>query len=136
MRDSSSGWDRKREGEKILIAEDEQAMRELVVEILESAGYTVIAASNGIEAVDAFNKEKNEICLVILDRNMPEMNGDETFRALKKIGLNVPLLISSGSIKDEGKLVGEGVTGLIGKPYSIEELLEKVKSTLEKQKKS
>lgn len=120
--------------QKILVAEDEEGMRELVIEVLESAGDSVIAVTNGKEAIDAFKKRKAEIGLVILDMFMPEMTGDETFHELKKVGLSVPLLLSSGYENVEEKLIGEGVAGFIGKPYRVNDLVEKVRRVLEKQK--
>ena len=120
---------------KVLVADDDESMRELVVDVLESTGYSVIATANGMEAIRVFKERKNEICLVILDRKMPEMNGDDAFRAMKTAGLNVPLLISSGSSKGEKELIDEGVAGFIMKPYRIDELIEKIKSALENQKK-
>jgi two-component system cell cycle sensor histidine kinase/response regulator CckA len=116
---------------EILVAEDEEGMRDLMVDVLESAGFSVIAVTNGAEAIESFIERKEEIGLVILDMVMPVLNGVETFRELKKKGLNVPLLLSSGYDKVEEKLIGEGVAGFIGKPYRIEDLLEKVRTILE-----
>jgi CheY-like chemotaxis protein len=130
-----SKQDMKGVDEVILIAEDDAAIRELMVNVLEDAGYSVVAAANGLEAIEVFKKSKESICLVILDKIMPKMNGDETFRALKKIGLDVPLLLSSGYHNEEKEMVDEGVTGFIRKPYRIDELVEKVRSTLENRKK-
>jgi len=129
MEDSERGY------EKILVAEDEEEMRELVVDVLESAGYSVIAVTNGKEAIDAFVERKAEIGLVILDMIMPGMNGDETFRELKRSGLNVPLLLSSGYDRVEEKLISEGVAGFIGKPYHIDELVKKIAAILENKEK-
>lgn len=135
MDDFYSKRDMKEVDEIILIAEDDAANRELMVNILEDAGYSVVATANGLEAIEVFKKSKENICLVILDRIMPKMSGDETFRALKKIGLDVPLFLSSGYHNEEKTMLDEGVTGFIRKPYRIDELVEKVKSTLENRKK-
>ncbi len=122
------------QGETILVGEDNAAMRELVVVVLEGAGYSVIPVTDGTEAIEIFEKRKEEIDLIILDLTMPKMNGDSTFRELKKKGLGIPVLLSSGYINDEKKLLDEGVAGFIGKPYRIGELVEIVRSTLEKRK--
>lgn len=123
--------DSKGQVKKILVAEDEAGMRELVVDVLESAGYSVIAVTNGKEAIEVFEKRKDEISLVILDMIMPGMMGDQTFYELKKVGLAVPLLLSSGQEKVDEKLRNEGVTGFIKKPYHIDELVQKVRTILE-----
>ena len=122
--------------ETILVAEDDEAMRELVKDILESGGYNVIAAENGEAAVEAYTKREDEINLVILDMIMPKMNGSEAFKSLKKINPDVLVLLSSGYSQD-GKaqeLLNEGVAGFLGKPYQVRELLEKVRAVLEKGK--
>ena len=119
--------------ETILIAEDEDAMRELIKDILESGGYEVVTAENGEAAVDIYKKRKDQIDLVILDMIMPKMNGSEAFRELKKINPNILVLLSSGYSQD-GKaqgLLNEGVAGFLGKPYQVRELLEKVRAVLE-----
>ncbi len=120
------------QGKKILVAEDEEGMRELVVDVLESAGYSVLAVANGREAIEIFKMKKGEIGLVILDMVMPGMGGEQTFYELKKYGLDVPLLLSSGYDDAEEKLVVEGIAGFIGKPYRIDDLIEKVRTILEK----
>jgi len=122
--------------ETILVAEDEDAMRELVTDILESGGYNVIAAENGEAAVEAYTKRKDEISLVILDMIMPKMNGSEAFKNLKRINPDVLVLLSSGYSQDGAaqELLNEGVAGFLGKPYQVRELLEKVRAVLEKGK--
>lgn len=135
MDDFSTKRDMTETDETILIAEDDAAIRELMVDVLEAAGYSVLATANGLEAIEVFKKSKENVCLVILDKIMPKMNGDETFRALKKMGLDVPVLLSSGYHNEEKELLADGVDGFIPKPYRIDELVEKVKSTFDNWKK-
>lgn len=119
--------------ETVLVAEDEQAMRQLVNDILESGGYRVIAVEDGQSAVDIYSSRKDEIDLVILDMIMPRLNGGETFKKLKAINPSVRVLLSSGYSQDEQarRLLSEGVAGFLGKPYQVAELLEKVRKVLE-----
>lgn len=122
--------------ETILLAEDEEAMRELVVDVLESGGYKVIATDNGEAAVKVYSSRKDEIDLVILDMIMPKLNGGDAFRELKKVNPNILVLLSSGYSQDEKaqQLLNEGVAGFLGKPYQVRELLEKVRVVLENRK--
>ncbi len=125
----------KMEGEAatVLVAEDEDAMRELVIDILESGGYKVIAVEDGEIAVKKYIEKKDEIDLVILDMIMPNLDGSETFRRLKAFDNDVRVLISSGFSKDDTarRLMTEGVTDFLGKPYQVGELLDKVQRALE-----
>ncbi len=127
--------DNMRSGMKtILVAEDEPTIRELVSDILDSQGYKVITVEDGEAAVRAYSEIKDDIDLVILDMNMPKMNGVETFAKLKAINSRVPILLSSGSSHDaqDRELLREGLSGFLQKPYQIGEFLEKVGAALQR----
>ena len=112
----------------VLVAEDEDAMRELLNDILDTGGYRVISVADGEAAVRTFAERKDEVDLVILDMSMPKLNGSETFRRLKAINKDVRVLLSSGYNRDTWaqQLLEEGLAGFIGKPYQVGELLDKV----------
>ncbi|HHO47512.1 MAG TPA: response regulator [Desulfobacteraceae bacterium] len=81
--------DRKR----ILLVDDEEGIQLLYREEFEEEGYEVIAAYSGEEALEKFNQEPPD--LVILDINMPGMNGIEVLRRMKEINPNLPVILSS-----------------------------------------
>lgn len=119
---------------KILVVDDEAMLRDLLKEVLEAKGYSVITASNGAAAVEIYEKKKGEIDLVILDMLMPGMSGLETFRLLKEVDQNIRAVISSGYV-DKNKVVQlkrEGVLDFIAKPFSVSELTSKVQRFLKK----
>lgn len=119
--------------ETILVAEDEYMMRELLVEMLDSGGYKVITAPNGHQAIDIYQEQGHQIDLVILDMMMPGINGQETFRQLKKINPAVKVLLSSGYSEDVQEISNERGLGFIQKPYGVNELLDKVRSVIDSQ---
>lgn len=118
--------------EKILVAEDEEPMRELIRDILEGEGYDVIQVADGEEAVRTYLERKDEIALVILDMIMPKMSGEDVFRELKRADPNVLILLSSGYTEngDMRELLHEGLAWFLGKPYQVNELLAKVRMVL------
>lgn len=124
--------DIKRERATVLVAEDEQAMRELVTDVLDSGSYVVIAVEDGEAAFETYSEKKDEIDLVILDMIMPKLDGRETFRKLKEFDKNVRVLLSSGYNQDgtQQELLDEGLAGFLGKPYRVAELLEKVEQAV------
>lgn len=128
----------KQEGETgtVLVAEDEDVMRELINDILDSGGYRVISVADGEAAVQTFAERKDEVDLVILDMSMPKLNGSETFRRLKAINKDVRVLLSSGYSRDAQarQLLDEGLAGFIGKPYQVGELLDKVSEVIYERK--
>ncbi len=117
----------------ILVVEDEPAILSLLTDILSHrAGYPVITAMCGNEAVEIYGKRATEISLVILDMNMPGMNGIETFYELMKMNPSVRVLISTGYTRNEKikQLLQDGVKGFVQKPYHIGELLKLVQDVI------
>ena len=120
--------------EIILLIDDEEIILEVSKDILEQLGYEVLSARSGMEAIGVFKKHKNVINLVILDMIMPEMNGGETYDALKKIKTDIKVLLSTGySMNGQAtKILERGCNGFIQKPFNIESLSEKIREILEK----
>jgi len=121
-------------GETILVADDEESVRIVVQMILEKMGYNVILARDGKEAVVVYENKKDMIDLVILDRSMPELSGEEVIRKIHKANRNVPVIISSGHPKAEidEYFEGEDVAAFVLKPYRTRDLLVKVREVLDK----
>ena len=119
--------------ETILLVEDDEAVRELGVIILEKFGYTVLSEGDGQEALDVYEKEQGNISLVILDILMPRMDGKECLEQLLRINPTVKAIISSGVgqedlIQDVVKL---GAKGAVNKPYGMRQLLGMVREVLD-----
>jgi PAS domain S-box-containing protein len=124
----------KRGNETILVADDEEMMRQLIIEVLDSDGYQVIPAEDGRKALEIYSERSREIDLVILDMMMPGLSGPEAFRRLKQINPSVKVLLSSG-YSQEGQaqqILKEGVLGFIQKPYAINELLNKIRFVIDR----
>lgn len=119
-------------GELIMVVEDEPMLRDLVADVLKGQGYGVLVASNGKEAVEQFQPQKDMVSLVILDMIMPEMDGQATFHALRSLAPSVKVLISSGFSQESGvqRLLSDGAAGFVGKPYQTEDLLKIVANHL------
>lgn len=100
--------------------------------LFESAGYKVINATNGQEALEIYRDKKGQISLVVLDLVMPEMSGKECLMEMLKIDPNLKALIVSGySRKEElSQQVLPCVKGFVTKPCSKAELLKAVRSAL------
>jgi two-component system, cell cycle sensor histidine kinase and response regulator CckA len=119
--------------ESILLVDDEEYVRELGKRILERAGYKVITASNGKEALDIYEREKSNIGLVVLDLIMPQMGGEKCLEDLLKINPHVKVVVSTGHSVDarERLHVGSLAKGFVNKPYQIKQLLEVVRQVLD-----
>ena len=120
--------------ETILLVDDEEFIRELGVYVLGQAGYTVLTASNGEQALEVYRKEQAHIDLIILDLIMPGMGGSKCLAELLKIGPQALILIASGYSPDastKGALEA-GAAGFINKPYDNKQLLDLVREILDK----
>ena len=116
------------------LVDDDEMLRVLISEFLESLGYRVHTAENGQKGLDYFRKHRREIGLVILDLIMPEMGGEELLEHLKAADPGVKTLVSSGYSHEEKsiqKIIRQG-TPFLQKPVSLGELSWAVAELLEK----
>lgn len=113
------------------MAEDEDLVRNVVVQILERAGYRVLSARNGKEAVKLLQENAAEVQLALLDVVMPELSGPEAFARLRDIRPDLPVIFSSG-YTDEGRFSHSlpASCTLIEKPYRSEDLLREIRAEL------
>lgn len=110
----------------VLVIDDEQPVLEAVQDILEMQGYEVLQAGNGLLGLETYQKNQQRIDLVLLDWSMPEMNGSETFAALREFDPDVRVILSSGYSEMEitDNLRTEQLVGYLQKPYSLATLAE------------
>jgi len=119
--------------ETILLVDDEEMIRDLGSRILTKAGYKVISASNGREALDLYQDRSSEIDLVVLDLIMPEMGGKQFLEALLSLNPSAKVVIASGfsangSTKDT---LAAGAEGFVNKPYDMRQVLGVVREVLD-----
>ncbi len=119
--------------ETICLVDDEAMIRDLGSRILTKAGYTVITASNGKEALDVYQRRKDEISLVILDLMMPVMGGKQCLDGLLRLNPDVKVVIASGfSVNGHTQdALSAGAKGFVHKPYDIRQVLEIVREVLD-----
>jgi signal transduction histidine kinase/CheY-like chemotaxis protein len=115
--------------ECILLAEDEDIIREMAQLELEARGYRVIAARDGQAALDRYRQEWQNIDLAVVDMVMPRMSGPELFTRMKEINPGVRVIVSSGYSHDlEGqRMLERGCLGFLQKPYSAEALAHSIR---------
>ncbi len=117
----------------ILIVDDEDFVTLLAQRVLSDAGYRVITARNGFEAIETYKKLGDRIDLIILDFTMPILDGAEVFRQLLEIDPKVSVVLSSGFAEQDQlrDMLAKGLRGFIPKPYTQAKLLAQVRSTLD-----
>ena len=112
---------------KILVAEDEQAIREFVVINLKRAGYDAYEAENGEQALEIYEREGGDFDIAVLDIMMPKMNGWDTCRQILK-NSNVPIIMLTAKSDEASELNGFdcGADEYISKPFSPKILTARV----------
>lgn len=116
----------------ILLADDEEDVRDVVRSMLESFGYTVVTAGDGQEAVEIFRERAGEVDLVLLDMMMPRMTGVEAFAEIRRISPDVRAILASGyDVRGSGsEFASEGFAAFLQKPFRRGELGRKVGEAL------
>lgn len=119
-------------GETILLVEDEDLLRNALVELLEAEGYRVLPARDGIEAVEFHAAHKQEIGAVILDLGLPRLGGWEAFLQMKDADPGLKGIVVSGNLERERRreMRQKGLKASLRKPYSPEEILKTVRQVL------
>ncbi len=108
----------------VLLVDDEPIIVEVGEQMLRSLGFRVMTAGSGREALEVYERQGDEIDLVVLDMIMPDMGGGETFDRLRRIDPGVRVLLSSGySLDGEAKeILNRGCSGFIQKPFRLSDL--------------
>ena len=118
---------------RILLVEDEDAVRAFAIRALTSRGYTVVEADSGESALEVMETQTEPFDLILSDVVMPEMDGPTMLRELRKRGVKTKVVFVSGYAEDafEKNLEGQTDFAFLPKPFSLKQLVEKVKEVME-----
>lgn len=116
----------------VLVVDDEKLIRDVIKEYLINEGYTVLEASNGIDAIEMVKIHKN-IDLIVMDIMMPKMDGFSAVKEIKNFS-SVPIIMLSARGEEYDKLSGFdlGIDDYVTKPFSPKELVARVKAVLKR----
>jgi DNA-binding response OmpR family regulator len=119
---------------RILVVDDEQTVRDFLQRVLATAGYTVITASDGLEALEKMSQF--DISLVLLDIMMPGLDGFEVLDHMRQYEENIPVIMLTGIQEATTKVdsLTLGADDYITKPFSVEELLARIQVKLKRAK--
>lgn len=119
----------------ILVADDDREIVELVADALDDEGYYVLKAYQGKQAVDMIIANKEALDMIVLDIMMPEMSGLDVCRQIRH-ELDVPILLLSAKDRELDKVIGleVGADDYLTKPFSVNELVARIKAHLRREK--
>jgi CheY-like chemotaxis protein len=120
-------------GGRVLVVDDEETVRDIAGGILESAGYGVLTAVDGLEGVETFRQSADDIDCVLLDLTMPRLGGEEALRCMRRIRPDVPVILSSGYSEREAMSAFDdaGPAAFLQKPYRAGQLIDKIREAME-----
>ncbi len=116
----------------VLVVDDEPMALMLTKLVLSQAGFAVVTAQSGFEALDLFQKSPGHFALVLLDLSMPILDGEETFRRLRRMDPDITVLLNTGFIEKHHleRMVADGLAGFIRRPYEPAEVIAQIESVL------
>ena len=122
--------------ETILIVDDHETIWDFLIDALSELGYSVLLAENGLDAVEIYRSNPEEIDLVLLDMIMPKAGGHQTFIQLKNIDPEVKVILSSGFVSEEevSDLIEQGACGFLPKPHRLPVVLAEIRRVLDGEK--
>ncbi|MEM7167817.1 MAG: response regulator [Planctomycetota bacterium] len=118
--------------ELVLVVDDEETIRELVVHALDKVGYAVISAADGEAGWDLYQQRRADIKLVVLDLSMPKLGGLEVLAKIRKVDMDLPVALTSGysTEADQVSELDQPSTVFLHKPYSVSQLQATVAAAL------
>jgi len=123
-------------GSYILLAEDVEINREIVIALLEPTGLIIDCAENGAEAVRMFSEAPDKYKMIFMDVQMPEMDGYDATRSIRALGMprarEIPIIAMTANVfrEDVEKCLEAGMNGHVGKPLDLNDVLEQLRRHL------
>ncbi len=116
----------------VLLVDDEPNIREMMSKMLAASGFHIICAANGKEALARYETHKSRIDVIICDRSMPDMNGEELFESIRVDNPEVSFIMISAYMDDctKASLTSKGIYAILDKPFSMKQLLSAVRDAL------
>ena len=105
-------------GGTVLAIDDEPSLREILSRLLARMGSRTVVAADGMQGLQSFSQQQDDIRLVLVDLAMPRMGGEEVVRALRPMRPGLPIILMSGyPVEKVGEFAGVGVDGFLQKPF-------------------
>jgi CheY-like chemotaxis protein len=119
----------------VLVVDDDRDIRETIVEALESQGYDVISAVDGVDALERLRAESRRPSLILLDLMMPRMNGMQFWEEMSRDDgwAGIPIVVVSADAQGRAQATNMGAVGYLQKPMQLRELFGTVAQVVPKE---
>ena len=121
-----------RGGGTVLVVDDEEPVRAIAVQALQQLGFETLEAADGLEALQVFEANRDRIRIILMDLTMPRMDGEAAYRELRRTGMLIPVILTSGfcAVDVLDHFQGKGIAGFLQKPYRLPALLREIRKAL------
>ena len=116
---------------KALVIDDEEALRDIVTEVLEMVDMEAVTASSWVEALKIVSDYDNNFDVMIIDMYMPDLTGEETYEKLKEFYPNCPVLYISGLDRSEDYKSSDPNVQFLKKPFAVKDLQDAIKKLID-----
>ena len=118
--------------ETILVVEDEELLLDSLKSLIEAEGFRVLTARDGIEAIETFEKHREDVGLVLADLGLPRLGGWEALARMRKLKPEIRAIVASGTLdlSQRAEMRRSGVQTTIRKPYTAAEMLGAIRQAL------
>jgi CheY-like chemotaxis protein len=129
-------------GYKLMLVEDVEINREILISVLEPTALEIVCAENGVEAVDFFGATPDDFDMIFMDVHMPEMDGYEATRRIRAMEFEyakeIPIVAMTANVfrEDIEKCLAAGMNDHVGKPLNFDEVLQKLRQFLPQKQRS
>lgn len=121
------------EKQTILVIDDEDSLRMVIGQMLGNAGYRVLTAETGEEALDLYQQEADSICAVVMDLMLPDMYGTQCLQSLLKTNPQAKVIVCSGyaGVGETEAILEKGAKACLAKPITLDQLASAVRRVIE-----
>ncbi|QDV06934.1 putative transcriptional regulatory protein TcrX [Planctomycetes bacterium Poly30] len=123
-----------RDPKTVLVVDDHELVRNLMVRVLEAAGLKAVAVGTGLDAIELVRRDDGQLGCVVQDLSMPEMRGEEVIRQLNEIRPGLPIVAFSAQDEHSAaeRLAGLDVAGYEQKPFQIQAMVELIRGLIQR----
>ena len=111
---------------RVIFIDDEELLVSIARQILEGSGFSVLASTSAIQALESFKAQPNDFDVIVCDQMMPQMRGDALLAQVRSLRQDIPVILCSGIIQDENVAAHDPAVFFLSKPFSWDELCEKI----------
>ena len=117
----------------VLVVDDDEGVRDLLDATLRRVGFTVLLARDGREGVDLFRRHSDDVCVVVLDRTMPDVGGEDAFDEIRRIRPDSRIMLISGYSEERAAwhFIDKGLDAFLHKPFETTVLLKKIRRIID-----